>query len=160
VEPGGDASRSSNADSLILASLVGVVTLPFMRWNRPRLARVAAVWLVFQLALLLSVPTTLCCTASGNAAAVECTCDHDDGQMCPMHHTRARSHPSPASHSCTCRSTSDPLATLAAALVGPVAIVTPTVAVEEPFDVSAAVNRIDSRLPHSTRVPDSPPPRA
>jgi hypothetical protein len=131
-----------------------------MRWNRPRLARVAAGWLVFQLALLFSVPTTLCCMASGAAAAVECTCDHSDGQLCPMHHTRARSNQSADSRSCTCRGASDPLAALAAALVGPAAIVTPTVAVDDPLDISSAVNRIDSALPHSTRVPDSPPPRA
>src|SRR5262249_54278435 len=136
-----------------------VVTCSVMRWNRPRLARVAAGWLAFHLALLFSVPTTLCCMTSGAAVAVKCTCDHSDGQMCPMHHTRSRSNQSPDSHSCTCRSTSDPLAALTAALVGPAAIVAPTVAVDDPFDVSSAVNRMDSVLPHSTRVPDSPPPR-
>ena len=66
-----------------------MVTLRLMCWIRPRLPRVAAGWLVFQLALLISVPTTLCCAMAGNAVAVECTCDHNDGQMCPMHHTRS-----------------------------------------------------------------------
>src|SRR6476660_9699295 len=93
-----------------------------MPWIRPRLARVAAGWLVFQVALLVSVPTSLCSTTSATASAAACTCDHADGEMCPMHHTRNRSHDKSGTHSCSCRSTTDPMAALAAVLIGPPAV--------------------------------------
>src|SRR5690242_1934027 len=95
-----------------------------MDWTRPRLARVAAVWLVFQLALFVSVPTALCSTMTAGAVGAACTCDHADGQTCPMHHTRNSSRPVSRSRSCSCRSTTDPLALFAAALTGPPAVLT------------------------------------
>src|SRR4051812_49071649 len=131
-----------------------------MRWIRPRLAPVAAAWLVFQLALFISVPTTLCATTSANGVGAECTCDHGDGQMCPMHHTRTKSHTEHGSRSCSCRSSLDPLAALAAALSGP------------PGVLSARANAVAPQAPSTPEpivpvapaawiaVPDSPPPRA
>jgi len=44
----------------------GMVGYGLMSWIRPRLAPVAAGWLVFQLTLLLAVPTTLCSTISAS----------------------------------------------------------------------------------------------
>src|SRR5436190_18561925 len=93
-----------------------------MCWVRPRLARVAAGWLVFQLALLISVPTTLCSMNAGHVLGAQCTCDHADRQMCPMHHTRTQSRGASGSQSCSCRSTSDPTGAVAAALSGPPAV--------------------------------------
>jgi hypothetical protein len=138
----------------------GMVVYGFMSWIRPRLARVAAGWLVFQLTLLLAVPTTLCSTISASTVGAECTCDHDDGTVCPMHHTRSRAHGESGSHSCSCRSTSDPMAALAAALTGPPAVLVAEANSAASFD-SAEYAEITASAPlHRIAVPDSPPPRA
>jgi len=131
-----------------------------MSWIRPRLAGVAAGWLVFQLTLLLSVPTTLCSTISAGRVGAECTCDHADGTMCPMHHTRSRAHGESGSQSCSCRSTSDPMAALAAALTGPPAVL--VAEAESAMSLGAAERaEIPASAPlHWIAVPDSPPPRA
>ena len=131
-----------------------------MSWIRPRLAPVAAGWLVFQLTLLLAVPTTLCSTISASTVGAECTCDHADGTRCPMPHTRTRAHGESGSHSCSCRSTSEPMAALAAALTGP-----PAVLVAEAESAtspgSAECPEVVASAPlHWIAVPDSPPPRA
>src|SRR6185295_20036024 len=102
-----------------------------MRWIRSRLARAAAGWLVVHVCLLLSVPTALCTTMSVGAKA-ECTCDHGDGQMCPMHHTRSKSKTPLDPHSCSCRSTSDPVAAMAAALIGPAGVIVTLLPATEP----------------------------
>jgi hypothetical protein len=60
-----------------------------MHWIRLQVARVAAGWLVFHVCLLVVVPTALCSSPSASAGA-ECTCEHGDGLMCPMHHTPSR----------------------------------------------------------------------
>ena len=130
-----------------------------MSWIRPRLAHVAAGWLLFQLTLLRAVPTTLCSTKAASAVGAECTCDHADG-TCPMPHTRTRAHGESGSHSCSCRSTSEPMAALAAALTGP-----PAVLVAEAESAtslgSAECAEIAASAPlHWIAVPDSPPPRA
>lgn len=141
------------------SSHTAVVISWLMGWIRLRLARVAASWLVLHLALVISVPTTLCCTAAGSAITIECACDHSRGQMCPMHRTPAPSHRPGDSHACSCRSTSDPMAAMTAALIGPPAIVTRSVAVADPLTLSAAVIRTTSQRPYWTHAPDSPPPR-
>src|SRR3954471_22852593 len=94
-----------------------------MYWIRPRLARVAAGWLVFHLALIAAVPATLCATMAASAVGLECTCDHGDGELCPMHHTRTKAHGTPERPPCSCRSTADPLTAMATALVGPPAVI-------------------------------------
>jgi len=131
-----------------------------MAWIRPRLARVAAGWLVFKIALLVCVPTTLCATATASTAAAECTCDHGDGQMCPMHHVRTKAHGSPASPSCSCRSTADPLGAMAASLIGsPAVLAAATVSVAS-LEPAARVRATASEPLHWASVPDSPPPRS
>ena len=139
-----------------------------MGWIRPRLACVAAGWLVFRVALLVWVPATLCTNVAATAAA-ECTCDHGDGQMCPMHHVRAKAHGatssalspgSPASPSCSCRSTADPLGAMAATPIGsPAVLAVATVSVIS-LEPTATVHAIASEPLHWASVPDSPPPRS
>jgi hypothetical protein len=131
-----------------------------MRWIRSQVARVAAGWLVFHACLLVSVPTTLCSTMSASAASAECTCQHGDGQMCPMHHVRSKSITGSSSHSCSCRSTSDPLAAMTAALIGPPALVEPGVSSIAPIVAAGNPPAFAADLLDSSSVPDSPPPRA
>jgi hypothetical protein len=131
-----------------------------MSWIRPRLVHVAAGWLVFQLTFLLAVPTTLCSTISASTVGAECTCDHADGTMCPMHHTRSRTHNESGSHTCSCRSTSDPMAALAAALTGPPAVLVAEANSAKSFDFAEYAEIAASAPPHWIAVPDSPPPRA
>jgi len=131
-----------------------------MRWIRSQVARVAAGWLVFHVCLIVSVPITLCSTVSSSSVGAECTCDHGDGQMCPMHHVVSKSKTGSPSHSCSCRSTSDPLAAVTASLIGPPAVVAPRVAsialrVAVGNSPAFAAEPLDS-----ASVPDSPPPRA
>lgn len=130
-----------------------------MRWMRPQLGRIAGGWLVFHLCLLISVPTALCSTVSPSAVAAQCTCDHTDGPMCPMHHGRSESKARNA-HSCSCRSTSDPVATIAESLIGPAAVL-----VQSPFAIASAdaadwLQAFNREPLESSTVPDSPPPRA
>jgi len=137
-----------------------MVVYGLMSWIRPRLAGVAAGWLVFQLTLLLSVPTTLCSTISASKVSAECTCDHADGTICPMHHTLNRAHGESGSHSCSCRSTSDPMAALAAALTGPPAVLVAEANAPASFDAAEYAEIAASAPLHWIAVPDSPPPRA
>jgi hypothetical protein len=127
---------------------------------RRRLACVAAVWLAWQVAVLVAVPTTLCAMMSASSLGVECTCAHNDGELCPMHHTRTKSAAASATGSCSCRSTSDPLAGMTASLLGPLAVVAapPVAIVALAADGSVAVS--PAAPLHWISVPDSPPPRS
>ena len=51
---------------------------------RRLLGPLAAVWLVFQLSVLVGGPVAL--AASVGDEEPECTCTHGDHAMCPMHH--------------------------------------------------------------------------
>jgi hypothetical protein len=131
-----------------------------MPWTRPRLALVASAWLVFQLGLLVSIPTALCPPKAPAAVGVECTCEHGDGQMCPMHHTRSKASSAKDSHPCTCRGTTDPAAAMAASLIGPVGMLSPSTA---PVARATVVVPLPAFAPaplDSFVVPDSPPPRS
>jgi hypothetical protein len=129
-----------------------------MRWIRPRLARIAGGWLVFNLCLLASIPTAIGAAISAGAVGAECTCAHGDGQTCPMHHPQSTN--STPDRSCSCRSASDPIAALAASLVGPAAVLaTPASGIAQ-IDASAGLPAFSPEPLDSSSVPDSPPPRA
>ena len=133
-----------------------MVGCPQMQSLRRRLRRFAGGWLVFQLSALMSIPTALCLTMPTSATGAECTCAHEDGQLCPMHHTRSKSNAS----SCSCRSTSDPIAAIAASLFGPSAVLTRTLASSD-VTVSSDTPRSSDWSPiEMLVVPDAPPPRA
>jgi len=127
-----------------------------MQSMRLRLRRVAAAWLVFQLSVLMSIPAALCLTMPSSATGLECTCAHEDGQMCPMHHTRSKSN----STSCSCRSTTEPISAITASLWGPSAVLTHAVASVD-LAVTSDMPRISDWSPiEALVVPDAPPPRA
>ncbi len=128
-----------------------------MGWLRPRLALVVCGWLAIELCLFIAVPIALSPGSGAVALSAECTCEHGDGQMCPMHHTRSTSHRGSAY---TCRGAFDPAAGLAACLIGPAGVLAPAAAVIPHAErVSTMVTREAEPLDVSP-VPDSPPPRA
>jgi hypothetical protein len=131
-----------------------------MLWTRPRLALVASAWLVFQLCMLVSIPTALCPATAAAAVGAECTCEHGDGQMCPMHHKPSRAKSANESHPCSCRSTSDPAAAMAASLIGPAGVLAPPVALTARATIAVALPAFNPAPLDSFSVPDSPPPRA
>jgi hypothetical protein len=130
-----------------------------MRWMRSQLARIAGGWLVIHLCLLASVPTALS-MGSSSAVALKCTCDHADGGMCPMHHSRSASALTTDHHSCACRGASDPVAAMAASLIGPVAVLSASTSTILPTNAVKSVPAFNPALLDSSSVPDSPPPRA
>jgi len=128
-----------------------------MLWIRPRLALVASAWLAFQLCLFVSIPTALSPNTTASVGA-ECTCEHGDGQICPMHHSRSVPK-GQGSHPCACRSTADPASTIAASLIGPAGVLTPAAATIAHATVTAALPVFAPAPLDSVFVPDSPPPR-
>jgi len=126
-----------------------------MSWMRAHLARAAGAWLALQLCLAAATPAALCSPASSAAAALECTCDHGNGEFCPMHHPAK-----PGSRQCSCRGSFDPSAAIIASLLGPSAVLTPeasTATLRNPAGVlpDLGLNPINLSSP-----PVSPPPRA
>jgi hypothetical protein len=125
-------------------------------WLRSRLALVVCGWLAFDLCLFVSVPVALSAHDSA-AVTLECTCEHGDGQTCPMHHTASKStHGSPAR---SCRRAFDPAAGLAASLIGPAGVLAPPATVVVRADVVTSIVTRDAEPIESSFVPDSPPPR-
>lgn len=130
-----------------------------MRWIRPRLALVACGWLVLHVCLLVSIPTALCPPAASAAVSAECTCEHGDGQVCPMHHTRSKAAAGQGSDSCACSSTSDPLAEMTAALLGPACVLVPSTVVVARAAIVTTLPAFHPDPLDVSFVPDSPPPR-
>jgi len=127
-----------------------------MQSMRLRVRRIAAGWLVFQLALLMSIPTALCLTMPTSATGLACTCAQEDGPMCPMHHTRSKSN----SPSCSGRNTTDPIAALTGSLWGPSAVLIRTVASVDLAVTNDTPRSSDWSPIEALVVPDAPPPRA
>ena len=131
-----------------------------MRTIRRQVARIAVGWLLCHACLLVSIPTVICHASQAELAA-ECTCEHGDGQMCPMHHTRSRPKGAAAeAPSCSCRSTADPMIGLAASLVGPPAITVPAMLPHAPMPAATESPLLEPVVLEAPLVPDSPPPRA
>jgi hypothetical protein len=130
-----------------------------MRRIRPQLSYIAGGWLVLHLCLLVSVPTALCATIAAHTIGAECTCDHEDGQMCPMHHTTSKAKASSDAHSCSCRSTSDPDAAIAASLIGPAAVLAPSTSLVALANDTSWTLLVAFEPLESFSTPDSPPPR-
>jgi len=80
-----------------------------MRRVRRQLSRLAAGWLVLQLAVVAPMPVALCAGLAADAAGAECTCSHGPGVACPMHHAASGRD----STSCSCRGTTDDTSLLA-----------------------------------------------
>jgi hypothetical protein len=113
---------------------------------------IVSIWLLGQLSTWAVVPVALCAQAAGERAVVECTCTHDDGQACPMHHRAPMS-----KDTCSCTGT-DAGITMAS-LLGPTAVL-PASTVAEPSIAIAPFAQRPGVLPVAWAiVPDSPPPR-
>jgi hypothetical protein len=123
---------------------------------RRRLGRLAGAWLVFQLCLVASVPTAACAGLPAAAHGAECTCSHDDGQTCPMHHRTAKS----TAKTCSCRSATDPVVVTIAGLWGPSAVLPTAIHVATPFVHPGFVSSPTTFLAEALVLPDAPPPRA
>ena len=124
------------------------------RWIR----RIVGGWLVIHLSSFVSVPIVLCATTQHLGSSAECTCSHDDGAMCPMHHTVKPS--KSKSTSCSCRSSADPMSAIAASLVGPAAVLTATLVPFSLMPTDAGTGAFIAPIHDAYAVPVSPPPRA
>jgi hypothetical protein len=121
---------------------------------RQNLTRLAGAWLLCQALSLTFVPISLYAGASTPAVEQTCTCAHNDGQECPMHHTKSKS-----ASTCSCRSTSDAPSALLP-LFGPAAILVPPASIIA-ATVSSGVPTIPQAVAFGSSVnPDPPPPQA
>jgi hypothetical protein len=77
-----------------------------------------------------------------------------------MHHSRSVSALTTDHHSCACHSASDPVAAMAASLIGPVAVLSASTSTILPTNGVKSVPTFNPALLDSSSVPDSPPPRA
>ena len=141
--------RDSLAQPFMLGSAL-------MRNVRRWVGRIAAGWIALHFAILVSTPTALCVTTPDHRAGAECTCDHAGAEQCPMHHARTKTNPS----SCSCRSTSDPLGTVAASLLGPSAVLTRVVSLDRESASSRMLSPTTTHSIDADDIPDAPPPRA
>ena len=104
---------------------------------------------------MTATPLGLCVASATAVSAEECTCSHDDGQACPMHPGAEKS-----KSSCSCRSTTDPSATVLASLLGPSADLPAAMEVAEPVLFAQSVPQVESSPIDAFALPDAPPPRA
>jgi len=119
---------------------------------RRALAPVTTVWLFCQVGTLVSVPLALWITAS-DPHQEECTCGHEAGVMCPMHHKTA-GRPAP----CAMRAASSSGAAVVTTLVGVAGLISePTLSIR-PADPSRHPLPGDLRVVGDHPVPPDPPP--
>jgi hypothetical protein len=132
-----------------------VVVCRLMQKMRRRLRRLAGVWIVLQLSILIAVPTALRLTLPDDLeAGLECTCSHGDAMTCPMHHPETE----PNAPTCSYRS-ANPAAAIAVSILGPSAVLTRSIA---PAGLIATREILTSLISHPIEiatVPDAPPPR-
>src|SRR4029077_9643252 len=127
-----------------------------MQGLRRLLPRIAIGWLLFQLCIWTLTPTALCLSRERALAAVECTCPHESGQACPMHHPAQRLNTTP----CSCRSTTNDAATVVSSLFGPTGVLAAPVSTSVVTAKSEGPLQLDSRPLDSHPDTDAPPPRA
>ena len=133
-----------------------VLSWPGMRSIRRHLALIIGGWLVSQTFVLTVVPASMCAGAAVSTPEQACTCSHDGGQECPMHHRTAAKSKS----SCSCRSTTDTTTLAIASLLGPIAVLPPAINVAAVF-LSTDLNRSLVAPPIDVpALPEAPPPRA
>jgi hypothetical protein len=119
---------------------------------RPVLAPLTALWLVGQIGTVMLVPVALWITAADPHAA-ECTCGHDDGAACPMHHK-----PTGESTPCAMRPANSSGAAIMAASATIVGLVPNSALAIEPTDPAKRLVRIDVRAADRRPIPPDPPP--
>jgi hypothetical protein len=121
---------------------------------RRMLAPVTAVWLFCQVGTVASVPLALWLTASAPHEE-QCTCGHEAGVMCPMHHkTTGRPAPAP----CAMQAANSSGTAVVTTLVGVAGLISePTLSIR-PADASMHPLASDVRLVGDRPVPPDPPP--
>ncbi len=119
------------------------------------LAPLTATWLFCQIGTVALVPVALWLSAA-DPHAVECTCGHGVGAMCPMHHQPA-GRKTPCAMQAANSSESAFLTTLAA-VAGLVPELTMSIG---PANVAGRVGSADVQVTSRRPIPpDPPPPRA
>ena len=104
------------------------------------------------------IPVALHAATSIEHAAEECTCDHPEGGVCPMH---KHSMPSRSqSAECSLRSAFDPLDALVGSLLGTAGVLPQVVVTIAPVETNQGPTRPDGTLLDRLVPPDAPPPRA
>jgi hypothetical protein len=122
---------------------------------RRLLAPVTAIWLCCQLGTVTLVPVALWVSAS-DPHAVECTCGHDVGAMCPMHRK-----PAGESAPCAMQAANGPGTAVLTTLVGTAGLVPETMRTIHPHVLSERLRPSNSHAADARPVPpDPPPPRA
>ena len=125
---------------------------------RRRLARFAGLWLVCQLSVHTLVPVTAALATTSTDALVDCTCAHDEGQVCPMHHRLPHSSSSKQTYLWRCANSADDAATLS--FLGPIALPLQA-ASAAPVIVRSGILSMPFTIPSDLApVPNAPPPRA
>jgi hypothetical protein len=129
-----------------------------VRGVRRRIRRFAGTWLLLQFLVTIWIPVALHASTSSEHAVEECTCDHPDGGVCPMH---KHSMPSRStSTECSLRSPFDPLDALVGSLLGTAGVLPHVVMTIAPIESNQGPSRPDARPLDRLVPPDSPPPRA
>jgi hypothetical protein len=125
-----------------------------MRLFRHHAARFVMAGLSWQLAVLLLLPTALCCAASSaSGEGTFCPMRHEAGEVCPMHA------PSKAP------SSSGPVLGCAQSDIGFLALIGPAAVLPEPevaageLEPAGFVDALPVNLPSLALAPTTPPPR-
>jgi hypothetical protein len=126
-----------------------------MRRLRQHFVRIVGAWLLCQSFAMVAAPVSLCAYTSAGALEQVCTCAHEDGQECPMHHTTAKSRPS-----CSCGGTADSLAETLASMFSPIAILISETAAPAALTASGLWPAPEFMPLIAAFNPDPPPPRA
>jgi hypothetical protein len=119
---------------------------------RRLLVRLTALWLLFQIGTVTSVPVSLWIRAADRQAA-ECMCGHGVGATCPMHHR-----PTGGSAPCALQAASSPGTAILTALVGMAGVIAEPTASIRPTIPSSRVRAGDVRVAGERPVPPDPPP--
>ncbi len=127
-----------------------------MQRIRRQLVRLAGGWLVAQLVIVGSAPVALCAGMPSGTAAVECTCSHGNGVMCPMHHAT----PTRDSNSCSCRGTTNDGVAILASLFSETAVLSTPICATDLSRSTRLPQRTPSHPLDLFLVQDTPPPRA
>jgi hypothetical protein len=117
------------------------------------LAPVTAIWLFCQVGTVALVPVALWIAAADPHAA-ECTCGHETGAMCPMHH-KSTGGPAPCAMRAAASGSAAAVLTTLVSMAGLVAEPTRSIqpALPSPYPASA-----DDRVVGERPVPPEPPP--
>jgi hypothetical protein len=124
---------------------------------RRRVSWIVSLWLACQIAGVVAAPLAFCCQPVLASDEEECCPGLAPGQMCPMHHTRARDKKEPT---CKMRDACGRTDSGLVALAGVVGLLPPPTATVSSFEVGEAVHAAIPTLVARADRPESPPPRA